>query len=472
MQSKYKSTIVRSVTFLFATLPLLISSWLLRLKSPPVWSDEAVFTDIAKHIGTVGRPTTELYGRLIPGLSQGQVAYPPVYFYVLHVWTSLFGPSIDAVRLLSLGIGLAVLGLWYLLLVKLTGKNLWAGVGTLLLSSEPRFQAATRIGRMDILVLFFILLVVLVYWSANNRKLFVFISGCIATLAVLTHPMGFLAPALILSVIWCQKTGNKVKLQQFILVLIPLTFGVGLWISTQITKWSIFVDQVMLQSARKAVLPAYLWIYVQQSPANTFLYLFYVLIVLTGFLRGLIKRDTFSVQLSIFTAFVIITLILTKEQWYLVYLAPLIILHVILSSRYIVLNRKFWRPVGILFVVIPLIFYTKYFVDTYNDTIHDNYVLFTKQVRSALPLRGTICLSSLPDPYFTLDSDKNLQLREFVYAPTLLPEKIHFLRECNAVVMNISPGETTIQYLLQHELSRNVVGNPDSYNTLVVILSQ
>jgi len=469
--SKHKRILEHILVFILATLPLLLSSRLLWLKSPPVWSDEAVFTDIAKHIGTVGRPTTELYGKLIPGLSHGQVAYPPVYFYVLHVWMSLFGQSIDAVRLLSLFTGIGVLGLWYLLLAKLTKQNLWAGLGTLLLASEPRFQAASRIARMDILVLFFILLSILAYWSANHRKLFVFISGFIAALTVLTHPMGFLAPALLLSVIWCQKTGNKVKLQQFMLILLPLALGAGLWLSTQIPTWRIFVDQLVLQSARKAVLPAYLWIYIRQSPANIFLYLFYLLIVLTGLLGGLGKRDTFPVQLSIFTVFVVVTLILTKEQWYLIYLTPLFIVNVILSSRYIVLNSKFWKPVGILFIVIPLIFYTKSFVDTYNDTARDNYIQFSRRVLSALPSQGTICLSSLPDPYFTLDSDKKLQLREFVYAPTLLPEKFNFLRDCNAVVMNISPGETTIQYLLQHEISRNVIGDADSYNALVVILS-
>ena len=92
-----------------------------------LWLDEAISISWAR-----------LPARLIiaMGLELMQDKHPPLYYLLLHYWTSAFGEGETAVRLLSVLVGALTVPLGYLLLRELYGH--WAGlVGGVLLAFNP-----------------------------------------------------------------------------------------------------------------------------------------------------------------------------------------------------------------------------------------------------------------------------------------------------------------------------------------------
>src|SRR3989344_5133584 len=101
---------------ILAILPLLFSSYFLFLKDPPVWPDEATSFYQAKTLLETGKMNADIYGGIPSDAIKSGLAFPPLYFFTLGVWTNIFGDKIEAIRTLSLTLGVATLIVFYYLL--------------------------------------------------------------------------------------------------------------------------------------------------------------------------------------------------------------------------------------------------------------------------------------------------------------------------------------------------------------------
>ncbi|HEX2577154.1 MAG TPA: glycosyltransferase family 39 protein [Aquihabitans sp.] len=89
-----------------------------------LWLDEAISVDIAR------LPLDQIAGAL------REDGHPPVYYYLLHVWTGWFGTSSTAVRSLSGVVAVAALPLAWALGRRLGGRRT-AALATVLLATSP-----------------------------------------------------------------------------------------------------------------------------------------------------------------------------------------------------------------------------------------------------------------------------------------------------------------------------------------------
>src|SRR3989344_5658659 len=91
----------------------LLSSRVLLLKLPPVWPDEAIYADVVMNMINEGRIGSDLWQDAIPGMRNGAVWNPPVFFYILYLWFKIVGLSIAKQRLLSVIFTVAFIAIMY-----------------------------------------------------------------------------------------------------------------------------------------------------------------------------------------------------------------------------------------------------------------------------------------------------------------------------------------------------------------------
>ena len=101
---------------IFAVIFYLLSIIFLLLKIPSIWSDEAIYADIAHNLISQNRLGYDLLGLTRIGLDQQTYWYPPIFLSTIALWFKLFGESIFIQRLLSVFISLCFLVMYYLLI--------------------------------------------------------------------------------------------------------------------------------------------------------------------------------------------------------------------------------------------------------------------------------------------------------------------------------------------------------------------
>ena len=114
--------------------------------------------------------------------------HPPLYYYLLKGWTSLFGNSVAACRLLSVVLGAMVLILVYLLIKKLfTRKS--ASLATLLVAISPMFVRYGIETRMYMLVLLIAILAVFAFYNLlhTGKRRWAVAMGVLMSLGMWTH---------------------------------------------------------------------------------------------------------------------------------------------------------------------------------------------------------------------------------------------------------------------------------------------
>ena len=201
-------------------LPLFFAAGILFLNDPLVWSDEAIYVDIAKNWLQTGTLKTSLFDEAVYGLQTIATWYPPLYFYVLGFWIKLFGHSIDSVRALSLLCASGALVALFFLAKNWFKSRSLALLTILLISTDYFFSRSSRIARMD---MFNFWLLSLSYWllffknSISLKKLFV--AGIFSGLAFISHPLGLIGPVLI--VVWLLFTNHQTteKIRQVVIFL-------------------------------------------------------------------------------------------------------------------------------------------------------------------------------------------------------------------------------------------------------------
>lgn len=443
------------------------------LSDPAVWPDEAIFFDTSSNIANNGSMATNLFKDAIPGLQIRALWYPPLYFYASSSWMSTFGQSIESSRTFSFLLSIASLGVFFCI-VKMLFKNWgYAYFGTILLMFDSAFDTASKVARMDMLLFFFLLLGIWGYLLARRYKklIFFFLTGIVLALGILTHPLGFIAPFLILMFMIMEKERIKKKISSLASIMIPICLGLLIWYVNIAHYVSFFLLQYKLQLARKATEIPYALTLFQKDFSWWLLFVAYIIIAVSLTYFSFKYRNWLSwfCLTGFFISF--IALMWGKEIWYLLYFQPFITLS-ILTLLKIVKSQKndllFMAVIGLSFVILIINF--NFLFNKLSLSKKTNYTKFADTVSNAIPNGSTVFLSTIPDPYFSLIKRRSITLLEFPTVPISDKSYEKLLNTSDYVIFNFLSDKRLTDYLRKNIEKTIEVGQGSGYTTYVLKL--
>ena len=174
--NKFFDSKVGEAIMLVASVGVFLALTLSRLTLPSVWFDEGYSMYLMRYDLTDLTHYTAID------------VHPPLYYYLLKGWTSLFGGSVVACRSLSVVLGVAVLVLVYLLIKKLFNRKS-ASLATFLVAISPMFVRYGIEARMYMLVLVIALLAVFAFYNLlhTGKRRWVVAMGILMSLGMWTH---------------------------------------------------------------------------------------------------------------------------------------------------------------------------------------------------------------------------------------------------------------------------------------------
>lgn len=221
-------------------------------KYPPPGGDEPGFVDPAVTLVTKGYIGTEIYHGLLPTMEHHVYWVPPLYFVLLAGWFRLFGIGLVQARTFSV-LGALVIVMSVYLLSRRCAKMPQAFAAAALCAISFWLVNRACFARMDTLCVALILMSIFVYQNAIDRaKLELYaLSGLLAGLALLTHPLGIIAIiVLLLHLLFTHK--KKLLLKREVYVVIICFFScVAVWIGYILQDYAAFHVQMQAQLERK-----------------------------------------------------------------------------------------------------------------------------------------------------------------------------------------------------------------------------
>ncbi len=445
-------------------LPFLFITAVTFLEFPPVWPDEAIFADSALHISTRGTLATDLFSDIIPGMQNRALWYPPLYFYVLSWWTRLTAFDIIPMRLLSILCACLSLIVMYAFSLRITRQKWVSVLAMMLLGVDYSFVRAGQVARMDILTFLWIITAIYTGYEARMQGSLrlMLISGIASALAVVTHPMGCIAPATLVIYLFITKQSYRQLLREYSVLLLPVllaSIGWALWIGSSVAD---FITQYQLQFARKAAsaffgvtLAQYFW------PWRLLFLLYAAIIVYACTLR---KRFSLLVLLIIGTVVSIVILMWGKELWYTLYLQPWIILFLLFIFHEHSVQKAVY---GIIFYIALNLWLILTFVSGYPT-----YTQIQSALAHKVPKQGTVYLSQIPDPYFIVRKQSPaITLLEFPTVPVSDELYERLLNRSDYIIINQVFDERMSPYIKRNMLKETPLIAPDGtmVSTLVTL---
>lgn len=470
-----------------AILPLIISFKLLYLKDPPVWPDEPVFYDMAKNLTSNDSLAARIYVGTASDVKNTGLGYPPIYFYILSYFTDFFGSDIETIRTLSLFFGISGLVVFFLLTKTIFKNNYLALLGTIILSLDIFFARSTRTGRMEITTFFFMLLAFLFYILAKdkNRIIYYILAGIASGFAILSHPMGFIAPIIIgVNILFTEKKLRRI-FSQVLFFIMPVIFAIPFWIlksGSLLDLISTFGSHLQDKSPK---IP-FAFVLFQTSLSWWILFIIYLIIFIvfvTIFFKSKFRRDNY-LPVFLLSGSMISSIILLwgREGCYMLYFQPFIVLIVLF------LFNKYYKKSGFLLIssltVLLIVSYlniqffhnnnlamTNLEITSIAKSRNYNYHLFTSQILEVLPKqKANIFLSSVPDPYFDLNK---LNLYNFYEAPDPsfpLSENAYkqVLNDSDYAIITWIPHKLLEKYIADNKEEMIPVGQKNGYNAIII----
>lgn len=410
--------------FLFFSLSLLT-------ENPLIWSDEAVYADIAKNILRENRLGTDLLKGMIPGFENHAYWSPPLFMYVLAGWFKIADFSIISQRLLSVTLGTTTLALFLSISLKITQINTQKSaiaviITGLLLSLDFLFLKASRISRPEILVLTLIAFSLLCFLKfireKHHQRLWLIGSALLLGLALVTHMTALAFPMAFFVYFIITSPKNKSGIKNILLFALAVSIPTLIRLISIFPNYEYLINQLNVTANSRAFLPPF-HIFIWQLPwlmkINHFIYI----IMSLWFLFFTFKhRSELNILISLIIIFTWSFAYLGGVEWYLIYpvffsyLAFCILLnHFLLQS-----SKLLFKLPLIIICLILLTFNLKLHID-YTPSHQNNYQYFTEQVRQQILPGKTVFLSSFPDAYPALvDRNKlytfptfTLDLKEF-----------------------------------------------------------
>lgn len=367
---------------------------------------------------TEGRLATDLLAGALPGIEHSVYWTPPFYYLVLAGWQGLWGPSLLAVRSLSLVLALIVV-------VLLWQRRRWAGptvwTAAVLVLFDPLFQRAASMGRMDMLAIALTVGALAVIEHGRDRR-HCAAAGTIAVAALLTHPLG--AAAVVAVGITCVGSGRR-SLQAAVMGGAPLLLAWCIYIAMD---FDTFLAQMHLQLAVKADNARAPLANLQRMAEFHGRFAFLGLAALAGGLAGLILGRRRLAPWLIGVACLTPVLAFAGELIYPAYLAPFTAVGLAELLRHVAWGR---RAVGVAATVAAVLTVTS---PSPLAGIDPHYDAWCDYVSGRLTPDSRTLLAVVPDPWFGLRHRQDIQLR-LMPPVTIGPDRLQaYVRQASDVV--------------------------------------
>lgn len=477
------------ILFLISITPLLVSNFFLFLKDPAVFPDEPVFFDMARNISFKGFYTADIYVGTIKEVAESGLGYPPLYFYLLNLWSSIFGSTIESVRSMSFILGLICLLLFFLITKEVFKSDKFALIGTLLLSANIHFARAARLGRMEILAFLFLVissLFLILAWK-RKKKVFYTLSGFGAAGAVLSHPLGIMVTPIMLLTTLITEKSLKDKVTLSFWTGIPVILAFFSWIIIQSERIPAILSTYPLLFSVKSGKPPYAWILFQNDFSWWLLFIIDFLLIsifIYTFIKTKSRLNTFiliGLLISIFLA------LFNIEAVYLIYpqfFITLALLSCLSAIEYYsdFLKKSFYILTGLLllsFIIIQFFNNNNLAVTRPENrsifsTRNYDYHKLTAEIIENLPKdkKTHIFIAAFPDPYFDLLKNPNFTIYEAPDPTFPLSEENYkrTLDQSDYIVLTWMPHKFLDDYINKNIESKIEIGTPDSYYAVLVKL--
>lgn len=470
---KGKQYIAWIILTILSLLPYALITRQLFLRDPLVWPDEAIFVDTAKTLNATGRLATNLFGNLIPGLTIRANWYPPLYFYLLAGWIKTFGTSIESVRALSVILSVAALVMLFVLIYKLFGKLWLSWLGTTVLSLDYMFGQAARIARMDILTFFLLISAYLTFVVALTKKnrAMMTAAGFLCGVAVLTHPFGLLAPAVIGLTILLKPYEKEHKIRDLAAIAVPTIAAILFWLGSMRGTFHFFLEQYNLQFLRKTAIIAYPIQLFQGNALWRTLLLLYAGLFITMTVEWIAHRADDWVRFIAIGSWISTAVILWgKETWFILYFQPFALLAMLyLIQKALKYHHLYPKIIIYILLSIILILNIKIYSVAFAayGTSAFRYHPFIEVIRHHIPPGSRIFLATLPDPYFDLQNDKTLTFFEFPTVPVQPAAYRKLLDSADLIIINFLADPTLMDYVSKYATIQTHIEQPGGYETII-----
>lgn len=482
----YKSLLFLTVLLLiycYFSLPLL-------LKIPPIWTDEAFYTDTVINIQNNNRVGTDLL-KTIPNYNFDKLTlyYPPIFLYSLAFWLKILPFSIFNQRLFSLLISIGVLILVYLCSVKLLkkSKKTWlCFLPVIGLAVDDMFLYSSHISRPEIILLLIALLSFYIVINSDKNiiktSLIELVSiGLLSAAAFLTHFIGVIYIISYIVYIFLYSKIEALKKLKFYIFIFFLVIPLVIWFTvTVLPQIDTFKMQLMLTNSRKNFDHwRWIWLFKFQPLSviliNLLYFLLSIILLLFSFFK--IKRNRNFLLINIFISMSWIFAIVGKNIPYFVLPLPFIYLSVIILLEEAI-QFNYFKKLSLIIVCLIFLLNINIFLNKLQKNSGSNYSYnkFINKILEIIPDNKAVFLSVIPDPYYGFYQNKrNNQLQEYPPFQTAKINYINTLNQSDYIIINglyEAPvfGTLLLDYIsVNNELITKII-DINQYNAAIIKL--
>lgn len=412
---QWKFLVAVIVVYYVLSLSLLLS-W------PLPWPDEVHFGDVARTFADEQRLGTNL----IKGMEERMYWQPPIYFLVLSAVIKFGGFNLVVLRLFSLVIGSLILVLVYRLGVKLIKDPLPVKIGVVLLALNPNFVTYVKLARMDGLCMVWTLLALVLYSSAmtEHKNIKFLVVGLFVSLAILTHPLGFIGLTAIVLHLFIFKRNRIVEVFRYLLILfIPVIIGLCFWGLYVLQDPQNFLMQMQYQFAQRSFSPPSSVVNFFERYRSIPFFLMVFIPALVTLTRKFIKSMRSDVGLLIILCYVSLLIValefkLTYHIYFLPYASLLIALFLVEKIRTFEPSSTLFAVSALMVLMVNFLLYFFYLnvVYHYSQVEETDYDKFVPAIVEALPAGSTVMLYGYPSVFWGLrESGKEFSVVESIF---------------------------------------------------------
>lgn len=436
---------------LLALVPLFLYGRVLFLSDPPILQDEAILFDTGVQLITHGQLKSDVYGQTMPRMDSHSFGYPPLYYWILAGWIKLIGTTLESGRLLSLFFGALFIGMWYAVVKKITQSSLVALVCSLLVSADFFIGGATRTIRMDIFTLFFLTATIYAYLSKN-----IFLAGVAAACALLSHPLGILAPTIVLINLYKNTPSWKKEIITFV---VPVVCAAGIWIVTIAPAPHLFAElHIMLLEAKRVAPSSIVRMWSGSWIDQLFLVVSCIALSLTAYAARTTqyKHKRFVWIVTILT---VSAVIVGKEQLYILLATPFIYLQLLLTHLH---ESKRIQKLSLFLLLALGLCNTLYNVTAIKASLRVpvDYYTYAESIYRAVPKGSWVLLAAHPDPYFYLRTKSDIHIMEFPFQIVSPNTYDAMFAQADYIVANMENDALSI-YVRKHATQTTRIVSPN-----------
>ncbi|MBK7843517.1 MAG: glycosyltransferase family 39 protein [Bdellovibrionales bacterium] len=396
-------------------------------RHPWPWPDEALYADIAQNFVESGTMGISFFKGYFTQIESHQHFYPPFYFLSLALLLIIFPLSLISLRAFSLFCLVGTI-FWIWKALNRQFKPISFLGMSLLILFDPVVLRGSLVGRMDTLGVLLILGSLLTLHvaerdSKGKKKIYhLLLTGILGSLAFLTHPMAWTAPATLgIYSLWALYK-KSLTIHEVLLIA-----SSGLIASMPYVVWvaldkAYFFEQFQAQVARKAFvspksisegMSSYEVLFKQYSlikPAGIFL----AVLSWSGLIWFSLK-DFKALKFVIAHLIAVCLASYSREMWYPLYF----ILTGSIGLLYL-LDRC--KPQVSSFLILSLLIIFSYsHLKKIEELRGFNYGLYCAEIVKMVGAEQRVFLASVPDPYFCFAS-KKISFGQFI--PGAIPVNV------------------------------------------------